>query len=321
MNGDDALGHKLTNLVHSLLLLGGMAGLLGVLGWMIAGPSGVMWTVLLGILSLLFAPRVSPHLVLRLYGARRLSPATVPGLYQVLVELARRAELPRIPTLYYVPSRVLNAFTVGSRQDAAIAMTDGMFRALNLREATGVLAHELSHIRNNDTWVMGLADLVSRLISMLSLVGIILLVVSLPLMLFDGAPFPLFALLVLIVAPNLSALLQTALSRTREYDADLDAATLTGDPRGLAMALGKLERYQGGWLERLLFPGRRVPDPSVLRTHPPTEERIRRLLSLEREPMLRFYEPLSFSRGSSFDVHGYPPITRMPRRRIGGLWF
>jgi heat shock protein HtpX len=84
----------------------------------------------------------------------------------------------------------------------------------------------------------------------------------------------------LVLAPALGGLLQLALSRRREFDADLDAAGLTGDPRGLASALAKLERYQGGLLETLFLPGRRVPDPSLLRTHPHTRARIARLLSL-----------------------------------------
>ena len=110
-------------------------------------------------------------------------------------------------------------------------------------------------------------------------------------------------------------LLQLALSRTREFDADIDAAGITGDPRGLAAALAKLERFQGGLMERLLLPGRRVPDPSLLRTHPTTEERINRLLSLEQ-------------RSDRIDEEGWPmvipdrfiPHRRAPSWHITGLW-
>ncbi len=88
---------------------------------------------------------------------------------------------------------------------------------------------------------------------------------------------------VLVFAPTLSALLQLALSRTREFEADVEAVRLTGDPHGLISGLEKLERLSGNWFERVFMSGRRVPEPSLLRTHPSTTERIRRLLQLEEE--------------------------------------
>ena len=145
----------------------------------------------------------------------------------------------------------------------------------------GVLAHEISHIRNDDLWIMGLADAVSRLTRMLSWMGQLLLLLSLPMLIPGGDTFPWLLVLPLTGAPILSFLLRLALSRTREYDADLGAATLTENPRGLANALAKMERLRGSWLERLLLSERRLPEPSVLRTHPDTADRIRRLLELE----------------------------------------
>ena len=144
-----------------------------------------------------------------------------------------------------------------------------------------MLAHELSHIRNNDLWMMGLADAVSRLTRMLSWMGQLLLLINLPMLILGGDTFPWLLVLLLIGAPSLSFLLQLALSRTREYEADLDAATLTGNPRGLANALAKMERLRGGWLERLFLSGRRPREPAVFRTHPDTADRVRRLLELE----------------------------------------
>lgn len=312
--------HKLTNLLHSLVLLAGLLLLFGVLGWMIGGAVGVLWSTLLALGSIWFAPRISPQFVLRLYGARPVPSYQAPQLMEIRNELAARAGLSVVPRLYYIPTRMLNAFTVGTRQDAAIAVTDGLLRTLTLRELSTVLAHEMSHIRNNDLWVMGLADLTSRLIGIMSIVGLLLLVVSLPLMLLGGSPLPVLPLLILIFAPNLSVLLQSALSRAREYDADLEAVRLTGDPRGLAQALAKLERYQGGWMEQVLFPGRKNPDPSLLRTHPRTEERIQRLLSLEEVaddfvPLRRRLEQHAVGR------YDFPLVTQDPRWRIGGLWF
>ncbi len=121
----------------------------------------------------------------------------------------------------------------------------------------------------------------------------------------------------LLFAPTLAGLLQLALSRTREYDADLDAAGLTGDPRGLASALDKLQRYEGGLLEILFLPGRHIPHPSLLRTHPDTRERIKRLLALESRPdapqLYRGPVPALPSR------FGAPQ--RIPHWRPSGLWY
>ena len=272
---------KVTTLVHSLLLFVGMLGLLAALGWLVAGTAGLVAVFVSGGIFMLVGPRVSPSLVLRLYRARPLSPRETPMLFRLVTALAARAELSRPPALYYLPSRIVNAFAVGRHDDSAICLSDGLLRALNQEELVGVLAHEISHIRNNDLWMMGLADAVSRLTRILSWMGRLLLLVNLPMLILGGDTFPWLLALLLTGAPILSFLLQLALSRTREYDADLDAATLTGNPRGLANALAKMERLGGTWLERLLRTGRRLPEPSMFRTHPDTADRIRRLLELE----------------------------------------
>ena len=273
--------HKRRNRIQSTLLLTGMAALLSACGWTLAGEEGVLWALVAGGASLLLAPQLSPAIALRLYGARPIHPAELPAVFDLLARIARRAGLPQPPRLYHIPSRMLNAFAVGRPGDAAVAVTDGLLRQLTLRELAGVLAHEVSHIRNGDLWIMGLADTIGRLTSAMSFLGVVLLLANLPLLLLGAVavPWPFVALLVL--APSVVGLLQLALSRTREYDADLDAAGLTGDPRGLALALAKLERHQAGLLETLFLPGRRIPDPSLLRTHPETRKRIARLLSLE----------------------------------------
>lgn len=313
--------HKLNNRVQSLLLIGSMSGLMGLLGWIIAGSDGLIWSVVLCLAAMLLGPSVSPRFVLRLYGAREIHPREAPELYRIVEALARRAELPRAPRLHYIPSRILNAFAVGSRNDAAIAVTDGLLRTLGMRELVGVLGHELSHVRHNDMWVMGLADAVTRITLALSQAGILLLLLMLPMAWLGEMQISLslLAVLILIVAPLISTLLQLALSRTREYDADLGGAELTGDPRGLASALDKLERYQGGWVERIFVTGRRVPDPSVLRTHPPTQERIRRLLALapEQVPAPRLRMP---RHGLSM-LEQWPGIAHGPRWHWNGLWY
>lgn len=309
--------HRLLNALQSLLLLGAMAALLSGLGWVVAAGTGVLWALGGGALLVAFNPGFSPQIILRMYGAQPLSPRQVPELHSLLAALAKRAALSAVPALYYVPSRLLNAFAVGSRSSAAVAVTDALLRTLSPRELTGVLAHEVSHVRNNDMRVMGLADLFSRMTSLFSTFGQILLLLNLPLLIFSQYSVSWTAILILVFAPTLSALMQLALSRTREYDADLSAAELTGDPRGLAMALAKLERYQGRFIEQIFLPGRRVPEPSLLRTHPPTDERIRRLQELEPATT-----QLARPRAMAGLVPGtHPAIERRPRWHLNGVWY
>lgn len=304
------LKRKITNLFHSALLIIGMLGLLAALGWLMA----------LGLFFLLIGPKVSPRLVLRLTNARPLSPYSAPGLFRSLARLAERAELPIAPTLYYIPSGVTNAFAVGDRKNAAIGVTDGLLRTLDQEELVGVLAHEISHIRRNDLRVMGLADAVSRVTGTLSWMGQLLLLINLPMLLIDGYQFPWLLVLLLIAAPTISSLLQLALSRAREFDADLDAARLTENPRGLARALAKMDRLRRGWLQSILIPGRRLPEPSLFRTHPDTNERIRRLLELEgsaeqtERPDKGHYRP--------YPEDPMPSIPlRVPRWRMSGFCY
>lgn len=269
--------HTWRNRFQAAGLLLGMGGFLALLGWLLWGGLGLVMLLVVGITLLWFTPRLSPALVMRLYQARPLDPIEVPALWRILQTLTQRAGLARVPQLYYVPSPVLNAFTAGQREQAAIAVTDGLLRSMDLRELSGVLAHELSHLRNNDLWLMNLADLLGRTTRYLSLAGQLLLFLNLPLLLLQAVTINWFAIALLIAAPFLSALAQLALARNREFEADLGAARLTGDPTGLASALDKLERVQGGWFETWFRPRR---EPAPLSTHPDTAERIRRLLAL-----------------------------------------
>lgn len=312
-------GHKQQNFLHTILLLAGMVVILSALGWMFFGFEGVVWAFFLGLGVLMFSPGVTPRAMLKAYGARQLESQEAPALYQALGELSRRAGLPQMPKLYYVRSSVMNSFAVGGSGQAAIAVTDGLLRALSFRELVAVLAHELSHVRNNDMWVMGLADVISRITSLFALVGQILLLLYLPL-LFAGYQLAWGPVLLLISAPFISALLQLALSRSREFDADLDGAVLSGDPRALAAALNKMERYQGNLLERIFMPGRRDPHPSLLRTHPPTEERVRRLLEIAREQEKDNPVAAAGHEIAASHFKGFPHITRQPRWRMG-FWY
>lgn len=309
--------HKLRNLAQSAILLGGMIGLLALCGWVLFGPDGLLGMALGGALALTFSPKVSPRLVLRLYRARELTPLELPQVFALLDRLTQRAGLRRRPKLYYIPSRMLNAFAVGERDDAVIALTDGMLRSLSLRELAGVLGHEMSHIRNNDLWLMGLADLVGRLTRVMTLFGLLLLILAIPLWVGGAVDLPWLVIPLLVFAPQLTTLLQLALSRAREYEADLDAAGLTGDPMGLASALAKLERFQRGVWEQILMPGYRLPEPSLLRSHPPTEERIARLRALQAEapaPAPAFEEAMPWPQARA-------AVATRPRGRVLGYWY
>lgn len=322
MNGDGKNAHPvrmhlLSNAMQSAVLIGFMGSFLALLGWLIWGAGGLVILLVLGALATLFNPALSPDWVMRLYGARKLSRGRVPALDQVRDWLAEQAGLSRLPTLYLIPSRVMNAFSVGTRGGSAIALSDAMIRRLSLRELVGVMGHEISHIRHNDLWVMGLADLFSRLTSLLSFTGQLLLFINLPLLLLGEVVINWGIIALLIIAPLVSALAQLALSRTREYAADLEGARLTGDPEGLALALQRIEREQGGWLEHILMPGRRVPEPSLLRTHPSTAERVERLQAIEAE----LGESAKLPLAELLHRLDLPEAQRPPRRRIWGVWW
>jgi len=315
MNGSRALRHRVLNTLHTVLLLAAITALAGFLGWSLLGDEGIIWAAVIALTALVFGPRVSPRWVLRATGAHELDPRQVPALHRVLALLAKRAGLACPPHLYYLPTRVLNAFATGNVRDSAVTITDGLLRAMTLRELAGVLAHEIAHVRGHDLWVMNLADVVGRLTALLSMIGQALLIVMLPLSILRDYELPLLPILALIFAPTISLLLQLALARTREYHADVVAAELTGDPAGLASALDKLERLQGGWMERMFMAGGRMPH--WLRTHPHTQERVRRLMELA--PRAAFMpdlgmppEPDHFSE--------LPVITRRPSWHWHGLW-
>lgn len=303
------------NFLHAAILILGMAAIAAISSWIVFGPEGALWTVIALIIIAILSPAVPPATVMRLYRARPLHTDAVPECYAILRELASRAGLPKVPTLYYIPSPMLNAFTLGNPNNAVIGVTDGILRALNQRELMGVFAHEMSHIAGRDLFIMMLADGLSRLTTVLAYTGLFLALINLPMALVGEAPFPWLLVLMFWIAPSAMTLLQLGLSRAREYEADLNAAHLTGDPRGLASALVKLERVQGGLFERIFMPGRRVPDPSLLRTHPQTEERVKRLLELEAHPdaELRAQSPIQIPH----DVHA---AMLPPRWRWTGLW-
>ena len=147
---------KIGNFLHTVLLAGGMIALFALLGWALAGMTGLLFLAVFGVLLFAVTSRMSPAIVLRAYRARQLTFHEAPQLLQIVRELSSKAGLDFQPALFYIPSQMINAFSVGRRDNAAIGITDGLLRQLDMRELIGVLAHEISHIRNNDLLVMGL---------------------------------------------------------------------------------------------------------------------------------------------------------------------
>lgn len=270
-----ALNRLQTGLLVILLLAVG-----GVAGQLLFGATGFWLSLGAILLTLALEPVATARLTLSLYRARPIPPGEAPQLWRMLEVLARRAGLPAVPRPHYVPSRMINAFAVGNRRNSAIALTDGLLGSLTPRELLAVLAHETAHIANGDLRVMNLADYVSRLTGAFAMLGLLLLVMALPGVWMGQLEVQWLGLLLLAVSPHLARLAQMGLSRVREFDADLGAARLTGDPAALASALARIEAVARGW-RGWLIPGWGNPEPSWLRTHPPTAERIRRLLALE----------------------------------------
>jgi heat shock protein HtpX len=304
----------LRNVTQAALLLGGLVVTAGVLAWVLFGPTGLLWVLVFGGLFAAVRPRVPARTLLSMYGALPVGPSSAPELIRIVQQLSERAGLASTPTLHYVPSTIPNAFAVGRGDDAAIAVSDGLLRILTAREVAAVLAHEVSHVRSGDTTVMSLSDTVGRFVQGLSYVGVLSIFVTLPMTL-GGYPGLLLLSLVLIALPTVVTLMQLGLARTREYDADLAGATLTGDPEALASALEALERSAGRIWERLMVRPGRVPDPLLLRTHPSTDERSRRLRQLvphEPRRMLGDDGPAP----SPVDV---PTIVGPPRLRFPGI--
>jgi heat shock protein HtpX len=312
--------HKSRNEAQSVLLVGGLGLLTGFCAWLLWGGMGVAVTLIVVGLIYAFAPRLPPEAMLRMYRARQLDPVHGEQITHIIDVLADRAELPAAPRLYVIPSMTLNAFATGTPDKAVIGVTEGLLRRLSLRELAGVLAHEISHIRNNDLAVMSLADVMTRFTQVLSYLALFLAIFNLPGLILGDSDVSLWALLLLYMAPTVGSLLQLGLSRTREHDADLEGARLTGDPEGLALALEKLERYQGTFWEDLMLPvpSRRIPHPSVLRSHPSTEERVARLRALMAEPQL---PQIPITEEPMVTLAGMGPGDMRPRYRFPGVWF
>lgn len=278
----------MSNVLRTTVLLAALTALFLVIGGAIGGNQGVLIAFVFALLMNFASYWFSDKIILSMYGAREVSPQEAPELYRVVQRLAQRAGIP-MPRVYVIPSDAPNAFATGRNpQHGAVAVTEGIMRLLSEDELAGVLAHELGHIRNRDTLIMTVAATLAGAITMLAHMaqwGAI----------FgvgrrdgeeNGGGSVLGLLFMAILAPIAATLIQLAISRSREYFADSTGAGIAGSPSGLARAL-----------EKLHYASQRVPmeaNPAtahlfivnpltggsltnLFSTHPPIEERIRRL--------------------------------------------
>ena len=194
-------------------------------------------------------------------------------------DLALKAGLHYSPDIYMVKSTVPNAFALGTKNSPIIGMTTGLVSTLNQRELKGVIAHEISHIKNNDLFIKGIAMSFGNLTNTLSMIGKFLLIFSLPLYVFDAITLPLLPLLLLVFSPTLNVLLQLGISRSMEFLADYDAATITKDPMGLASALQRIDNISKPWWMSL-SPAYYKNTKDWLSSHPNTRVRIEKLSAM-----------------------------------------
>lgn len=270
---------KIRHSIYTWLLLISMAGIFTLLGWVIAGGAGSKAALLIAAVGFAFYPRLPADFVMRIYKARPIQAYELPGLYMTLRKLSVRAGLKKMPQLYYSPKPVLNAFATGTGDNAGICITRGLLQTLSNEEMTGILAHELSHIKNRDTRVMAAAGFLDRATRVTATIAVLWLMFVFPFILLSGKSVSLLSILLILSAPTLSTLFMLALSRAREFDADLGSFELTGSPYPLISALQKLERQKNRWHPFMMS----VPvprPPTILSTHPDTTVRISRLLEL-----------------------------------------
>jgi heat shock protein HtpX len=266
----------LLNTLKSGLLLLGLTILAAAVGYLLLGGLGLLFASVAVVFVAGAGFGVSPRWMMRMAGAVPLPSWSAPDLHQIVNTLARRAGVPS-PELYLIPSADANAMTTGAgRERGALAVTEGLLHLLRKEELEGVVAHEIAHLRNRDTTILQVAGFVSQTVLTLIQVSVWIALFSVLIGGLGLSRLLVLSLLALAV-PVAVSLLQTALSRTREFAADAKAAQLTGRPWALASALRKLARQRTSWAS-LFF--RRPTVPPLLRSHPPTGDRIHRLEAL-----------------------------------------
>jgi len=274
------------NTLKTTFLMALLTVLLVTAGGLMGGEGGMMMAFIFALVMNGVSYWFSDKIVLRMYGAKEIGPEEAPKLHRIIQELTLRAQMP-MPKLYLIPQEAPNAFATGrDEKHAAVAVTEGILRILDETELQGVLAHELSHIKNRDILVGTIAAAMAGAISMLANIahwG----------MIFGGrgsddreGGHPIVALAMIIIAPLAALLVQMAISRSREYGADATGAAISADPLSLANALKKLQQaaervpMEANPATAHIF----IVNPltgggfmTLFSTHPPLEERVRRL--------------------------------------------
>ncbi|HVS26925.1 MAG TPA: zinc metalloprotease HtpX [Burkholderiales bacterium] len=278
------------NWLKTSLLMAAIMALFGTVGALLGGGSGMAIALVLGGAMNLWAYWFSDKMVLRLYHAQEVDETRATELYGIVRELAQRANLP-MPRVYLIDQAQPNAFATGRNPEhAAVAATTGILQLLTPRELRGVLGHELAHVRHRDILISTLSATIAGAVSSVAQFG----------MLFgDGnqnghGVHPLAALLIMIVAPIAAMLIQLAISRAREFEADRGGAEISGNPEALASALEKIERYARGETMpvaemhpetaqmMIINPLSGGGVQGLFSTHPSTQERIARLWATAR---------------------------------------
>jgi len=278
----------MTNVLRTTVLLAALTALFLVIGGAIGGNQGLFIAFVFALLMNFASYWFSDKIVLSMYGAREVSLNEAPDLYRLVQRLAQRAGIP-MPRVYIIPSDAPNAFATGRNpQHGAVAVTEGILRTLDTDELAGVLAHELGHIRNRETLIMTVAATLAGAITMLAHMAQWGAIFG-----FgrrdeedSGGGGMLSLLFMAILAPIAATLIQLAISRSREFFADSTGAAVAGSTSGLARALEKLH-YASQRLPMDANPATAhlfIVNPltggslvNLFSTHPPIEERIRRL--------------------------------------------
>lgn len=279
----------MTSYFKTTILMAGMTALFVGLGFLIGGQGGMVVAFLVAAAMNLFAYWNSDRMVLSMHGAREVGPNEAPQLFSMVQEMTQRAGMP-MPRVYVIDTDQPNAFATGRNpENAAVAATTGLLRQLSYEEVAGVMAHELAHIRNRDTLIMTVTATLAGAISMLANVA----------MFFGGSqnrnnPLGIVGVILMaILAPFAAMLVQMAISRTREYEADRIGAMICGRPGWLADALVNIHaaaqridyhRAENNPATAHMFiinPLHARAIDGLFSTHPSTEERVRRLRMME----------------------------------------
>jgi heat shock protein HtpX len=277
----------LGNWLKTSILMAAIMALFGVIGAYIGGSSGMLLALIFGGAMNVFSYWFSDTMVLKMYNAREVDEYSAPQFYNMVRELAQRADLP-MPRVYLIDEAQPNAFATGRNPDnAAVAATTGILNLLSAREIRGVMAHELAHVRHRDILISTISATMAGAISALANFA----------MFFggrdsEGRSNPIAGLAVALLAPIAASLIQMAISRSREFEADRGGAEISGDPDALADALTKIDAYARGIPmqvaeEHPATAQMMIMNPlsgggiaSLFSTHPATEERVARLRAM-----------------------------------------